>query len=119
MVETFSIQEEKFVNQVYYLTLGVSFNKKNFQLFRKKNIYPSQIKDKKFLFIPIIVDEKADDLIIFSKNPIFNNWNSNIQSHETIKYLLPSEDLEDLSLIKKISIQLRLTTLVKLLRNIM
>ena len=102
MVETFSIQEEKFVNQVYYLTLGVSFNKKKiFSYLEKKNIYPSQIKDKKFLFIPIIVDEKADDLIIFSKNPIFNNWNSNIQSHETIKYLLPSEDLEDLSLIKK------------------
>ena len=52
MVETFSIQEEKFVNQVYYLTLGVSFNKKKiFSYLEKKNIYPSQIKDKKFLFI--------------------------------------------------------------------
>ena len=30
MIETFSIQEEKFINQVYFLTLGVSFNKKKF-----------------------------------------------------------------------------------------
>ena len=28
MIETFSIQEEKFINQEYFLTLGVSFNKK-------------------------------------------------------------------------------------------
>ena len=28
MIETFSIKEEKFINKVYYLNLGVSFNKK-------------------------------------------------------------------------------------------
>ena len=28
MIETFSIQEEKFIDEVYYLTLDVSFNKK-------------------------------------------------------------------------------------------
>ena len=28
MIEAFSIQEEKFVNKIYYVTLGVSFNKK-------------------------------------------------------------------------------------------
>ena len=28
MIETFSIQEEKFINEVYYLSLNVSFNKK-------------------------------------------------------------------------------------------
>ena len=39
MIETFSIQEEKFVNQEYFLTLGVSFNKKKiFDYLEKKNI---------------------------------------------------------------------------------
>ena len=28
MIETFSIKEEKFINEIYYLTLNVSFNKK-------------------------------------------------------------------------------------------
>ena len=28
MIETFSIKEEKFIDEIYYLTLNVSFNKK-------------------------------------------------------------------------------------------
>ena len=102
MIETFSIQEEKFVNQVYYVTLGVSFNKRKiFNYLEKKNIYPSQVINKKFLFIPVIIDENINDLSIFSDNPIYNNWNSDIKTYELIEYLLPSEDLEDFNLIKK------------------
>ena len=102
MIETFSIEEEKFVDQVYYLTLGVSFNKKKiFNHLEKKSIYPSQIKNEKFLFIPIIIDENINDLSIFSNNPIYDNWNANVKTYELIEYLLPSEDLEDLNLIKK------------------
>ena len=42
MIETFSIQEEKFINEVYYLSLNVSFNKKKIlNLMEKKNIFPS------------------------------------------------------------------------------
>ena len=42
MIETFSIKEEKFVNEIYYIKLNVSFNKKNiFELLEKKNIFPS------------------------------------------------------------------------------
>ena len=102
MIETFSIQEEKFINQVYFVTLGVSFNKRKiFHYLEKRNIYPSQIEKKKFLFIPIIIDENNNELKVFSNNPIYRSWNSNTQSYELIKYLLLSEDLEDLNLIKK------------------
>ena len=102
MIETFSIQEEKFINQVYHLILGVSFNKKEiFNYLEKKNIYPSQIINEKFLFIPIIIDENINDVLIFSNNPIYANWNKNQESYELIEYLLPSEDLEDLNLIKR------------------
>ncbi|MDB2678604.1 hypothetical protein N9Y98_00990, partial [Candidatus Pelagibacter bacterium] len=42
MIETFSIQEEKFIDEVYYLSLNVSFNKKKIlNLMEKKNIFPS------------------------------------------------------------------------------
>ena len=102
MIETFSIQEEKFINQVYYVNLGVSFNKKKiFSYLEKKNIFYSQIIKEKFLYIPIIIDENIDDLIIFSNNPIYDNWNKNVKKNALINYLLPTEDLEDFNLIKK------------------
>ena len=44
MIDSFSIKEEKFINQTYYVNLGVSFNKKKiFKFLEKKNIFPSQI----------------------------------------------------------------------------
>ena len=102
MIETFSIDEEKFIDQVYYVNLGVSFNKKKiFSYLEKKNIFPSQIIKEKFLFVPIIIDQNINDLIIFSNNPIYNKWNDNKNKFALINYLLPTEDLEDLDLIKK------------------
>ena len=52
MIETFSIKEEKFIDEIYYLTLNVSFNKKNiFDLLESKNAFPSlPIKKKFFIY---------------------------------------------------------------------
>ena len=33
MIESFSIKEERFINQIYYVNLGVSFNKKKYLIF--------------------------------------------------------------------------------------
>ena len=102
MIETFSIKEEKFIDQKYHLNLGVSFNKKKiFEYLEKKNIFPSQILKERFLFIPIIINENGNDISIFSNNPIYDNWNEITKRYHLINYLLPSEDLEDLNLIKK------------------
>ena len=52
MIETFSIKEEKFINNTYQLSLGVAFNKKKiFNFLETKNIFPSQINKETFLFI--------------------------------------------------------------------
>ncbi len=102
MIETFSIKEEKFVNKIYYLNLGVSFNKKKiFNYLQSKNVFPSQIIKKKFLFIPIIINEDNNDLLIFSNNPIYENWNQVERKNFLIEYLLATEDLEDFNLIKE------------------
>ena len=102
MIESFSIQEEKFINEIYYVNLGVSFNKKKiYKYLEERNIFPSVPNKKKFLFIPIIIDENKKDLLIFDKNEIFENWNTNLERSHLIEYLLPTEDLEDLSQIKK------------------
>ncbi len=97
MIETFSIKEEKFIDEFYYVKLGVSFDKKKvFNFLEKKNIFPSIPNNNKFLFLPIIIDEKKKDLLIFSKNKIFEKWNDDKKSYELIDYILPTEDLEDL-----------------------
>jgi len=102
MIETFTIKEEKFVNKIYYLNLGVSFNKKKiFNYLEKKNVFPSQIIKNKFLFIPIIIDQKNSDVLIFSNNPIYKNWNEVKNKNFLIEYLLATEDLEEFSLIKE------------------
>ena len=107
MIETFTIKEEKFVNKVYYLNLGVSFSKKKiFSYLEEKNVFPSQIVKNKFLFIPIIIDQQNNDVLIFSNNPIYKSWNEVEKKHFLIQYLLATEDLEDFSLIKKNSLDL-------------
>ncbi len=102
MIETFSIKEEKFIDQKYYLNLGVSFNKKKiFRYLEKNNIFPSRILKEQFLFIPIIINENGNNISIFSNNTIYVNWNKSNKKYQLINYLLPTEDLEDFNLIKK------------------
>ena len=101
MINSFSIKEEKFVDNVYFVNLGVSFDKKKvFEFLEKKNIFPMIPKNKKFLFVPILINEKNQDLLIFSENKIFNQWNNNLKSHHLIEYILPTEDLEDIRILK-------------------
>jgi hypothetical protein len=101
MIETFSIKEEKFIDEVYYLTLNVSFNKKKlFNLLESKNIFPSLPIRKNIFFIPIILDENKNEISMFSESILFNKWNSNIKNYHLLRYVLPTEDLEDFNLIK-------------------
>ena len=102
MIESFSVKEEKFIDEIYYVNLGVSFNKKEvFNYLEKKNIFPSVPNRKKFLFLPIIIEENNDNLITFSENKFFTTWNKTNKRSHLIEYLLPTEDLEDLNFIKK------------------
>ena len=102
LVETFSITEEKFINEVYYLTLDVSFNKKNFfDLLESKNVFPSLLIKKKLMFIPIIVDEDTNQILLFSENQLFKFWNSKKKKYHLLDYILPNEDIEDFNLIKR------------------
>ena len=56
MIETFSIKEEKFIDELYYVNLDVSFNKKKLlNYLEKKNVFPSIPLKKKIFFIPIII----------------------------------------------------------------
>ena len=68
MIETFSIKEEKFINEIYYLSLNVSFNKKKlFNLLESKNIFPSLPVKKKCIFYTNYLDENKDEILCFLK----------------------------------------------------
>ena len=43
---------------------------------------------------------KKKTIINFFKNKIFKEWNNDIKKFHLIEYILPTEDLEDLNLIK-------------------
>ncbi len=102
MIETFSIKEEKFVDGVYYLVLNVSFNKKNiFDLLESKNVFPSLPVKKDFLFIPVFVDQNKNQVSMFSEDKLFSSWNVNNKKYSLLNYILPTQDLDDFSLIKR------------------
>jgi len=102
MIETFSIKEEKFINEIYYLTLNVSFNKKNiFDLLETQNIFPSLPVKKDFLFIPVFVDQNKNQVSMFSEDKLFSSWNVNNKKYSLLNYILPTQDLDDFSLIRR------------------
>ena len=102
MIETFTIEEEKFINKTYNLKIGVSFNKKKiFEYLSSKNVFPSEIKEEDFLFFPILLDQANNDILIYSNNSFYDNWSSVENKNFLVNYILPTEDLEDLNLIRK------------------
>ena len=101
MIDNFSIKEEKFIDNIYYVNLDVSFNKKKiFSFLEKKNIFPSQPKKKKVLFIPVVIEEEKKNIILFSENKFHQNWLVNNGDQSQLIYVLPTDDLDDIQIIK-------------------
>ena len=102
LVETFSIVQESFIDEIYNLTLNVEFNKRNFfELLEKKNVFPSSIIQKDLIFFPIEVDERKNEIFLFSESKIFKNWNLSKHKYHQLNYILPNEDISDYNLIRK------------------
>ena len=53
------------------------------------------------MFIPILIDEEENNLILFSENEFYKNWINENDKKDLIEYVLPSEDLEDINLIRE------------------
>jgi len=102
LVETFSIVQENFIDEIYNLTLNVEFNKRSFfELLEKKNVFPSIIINKDLMFFPIEVDEEKNEIFLFSESQLFKNWNLKEEKYHQLNYILPNEDIDDYNLIKK------------------
>ena len=100
LIDSFTMSNERFINNKYYVNFDVNFNKKNIlSFFEKKNIFPSIPQKKNLLLIPIIVDLQLDKILLFSNNVFYEKWNKNNERFYLLNYLLPSEDLEDVNLL--------------------
>ena len=104
MIDSITISDEKFVNNEYFAKLETTFNKKKiFNFLERKNIFPSMPIKNKVLLLPVLIDIKTDSTHLFYNNIFYKKWNDEKQNYELLEYLLPSEDLEDLNKIQKMS----------------
>ena len=104
MIDSFTISDEKFINNVYFAKLETTFNKKKIlNYLERNNIFPSIPIKKKILLVPILIDAETDKIYLFSDNIFYKKWNEVKKNYYLLDYLLPSEDLEDLNQIHEIS----------------
>jgi len=102
LVDSFTIVDEKFIENKYFAKFDVDFNKKQVLNFlERENIFSSIPKEKNLLLIPILVDIEKKQMLLFSENPYYLNWNEKNEKHYLLNYILPNEDLEDINIIKK------------------
>ena len=102
MIDSFTISDEKFINNEYFAKLETTFNKKKILNFlERKSIFPSIPKRNKVLLIPILLNVETDSIYLFNNNIFYTKWNDLEKSYELLDYILPSEDLEDLNKIQE------------------
>ena len=91
-----SKKEDKIMNNVNF---SVNFDKdKIHDLFYKKGISYSDIADKEFYILPILI--KKNQIYVFSNNYFYKNWNE-INQDELIEFILPLENIEIIQSINK------------------
>jgi hypothetical protein len=104
MIDSFTISDEKFINNEYFANLETTFNKKKILIFlENKNIFPSIPQRNKVLLFPILVETKDNSIYLFNNNIFYDKWNEQKNSYDLLNYLLPSEDIEDLIELQKMS----------------
>ena len=103
MIDSFTISNERFTNNEYFARIETTFNKKKILNFlTKRNIFPSILVRNKVLLIPILVDTETESIYLFNNNIFYNKWNDIKSNYQLLDYLLPSEDLDDLSKLQEI-----------------
>jgi len=104
MIDSFTISDEKFINNEYFAKLETTFNKKKILKFlEKKNVFPSIPIRNKVLLVPILVDTNTNNAYLFNNNIFYDRWNDIKKNYQLLDYLLPSEDLEDLNKLQEMS----------------
>ena len=76
LIESFSIVDEKFIDNKYIAKFEVNFDKKEVLNFlERKNIFSSIPKRNRLFIMPILVDINSNQISLLSENPFYINWN--------------------------------------------
>jgi hypothetical protein len=117
-IDSFTISDERFINNEYFAKLETTFNKKKILNFlEKNNIFPSMPVRNKVLLLPILVDTETDNIYLFNNNIFYKKWNDKKENYQLLDYLLPSEDLEDLNRIQKMTVSIESYNFINLIKK--
>ena len=118
MIDSFTISDERFINNEYFAKLETTFNKKKILKFLEtKNIFPSIPVRNKVLLVPILIDTETDSIYLFNDNIFYDRWNESKKNYQLLDYLLPSEDLEDLNKLQEMSNSIETYDFVNLIKK--
>ena len=81
------------------VSFNISFDKEKIHnLFYKRRISYSDITDKEFYILPILLN--GDDIFVFSNNFFYENWNK-VNKEELIEFILPLQNIETIQKINQ------------------
>ena len=96
LISSFQILEESYRKNEYKAKIKIFYNELKIKnLLRKKNISFSQPDDISAVFYPVLYIN--DEIQNFNENFFYNNWTKVEIKNELINFVLPLEDLEDVS----------------------
>ena len=76
MIDSFTISNERFINNEYFAKLETTFNKKKILRFlERKNVFPSMPLRNKVLLVPILINIETDNVYLFNNNIFYEKWN--------------------------------------------
>ena len=100
LIDSFQILEETYQKNEYKATFKIFYNDNKIKkLLIKKNISFSQPQNISAVFFPVLFVN--DELQNFDENYFYNQWINVEIKNEPINFILPLEDLDDISKIKK------------------
>ncbi len=100
LIKSFQILEESYHGEEYNAKFKITYNEKKVKIFLgEKNISFSQPENISAIFFPVLLVN--DEIKNFDDNFFYEKWNEIKIKNELINFVMPLEDLEDVSQIIK------------------
>ena len=100
LISSFQITEESYKNNIYKANFKIYFNEfKTKEFLRDKNISFVLLEETKAVFFPVLYVN--NEIKNFNENFFYKNWKILEIENEIINFVLPLDDLDDISKIVK------------------
>ena len=96
LINSFQVMEESYRQDIYKANIKINYNEKKIKVFLgNKNLSFSRPENISALFFPsLYIDDKIQN---FDENYFYINWNNSKIENEVINFILPIEDLDEIS----------------------